>query len=95
MKRRDWSSLIEGTPAYEAYHAARIAIKIGNGFTLTYNNITDEIILAYNGFLWFYYPKKTMTQKWKDILYGDKAICLKAAEKELRRYQNCSPLGAM
>ena len=95
MAKRDWSSLAEGTPAYEAYHAPRITFKIGNDFTLMYNNITDELVLEYNGFIWYYYPKKTMTQKWKDILYGDKETCLKAAEKELHRYQNCSPLGAI
>lgn len=94
MQRRDWSSLIEGTPAYEAYHAARITFKY-DGFKLMYNNLTDELILEYEGFIWFYYPKKNMTQKWKDILYGDREAFLKAANKELRRYNNCSPLGGI
>lgn len=86
---RDWSSLIEGTPAYEAYHAARIIFKYED-FKLMYNNIIDELVLEYKSHLWYYYPKKNMTQKWKDILYGNREAFLKAANKELRHYNNCS-----
>ena len=85
-RKRNWSSLIEGTPAYEAVFNGK-QIKIGY-FTLEYSAHDDEIILQYYNLLWFYTPKKNMPQKEKDILYGDEATVLKGAEKELRHYNS-------